>query len=98
MLEPRFQKNIWRILALMEALAMNKLWNYIHEKKWNLENKITLFLFVTTLLPATIGFFIWFILHFFVLNKITWALCFIGYPGYFIGLLGGILYLYRHNF
>lgn len=77
---------------------MERIWSYIHNKSWNTERKNHLFLFLTTLISSAIGFIIWYALHFFVLNKISWALCFTGYPGFFMGFFGGILYLFRHDF
>lgn len=32
------------------------------------------------------------------LPGIDWLICFMGYPAMFIGLLGGTLYLYNHEF
>lgn len=74
---------------------MKNIWNCINNKDWKIENKYGLFLFITTSISSVIGFVIWFALHFFILNKISWAICFTGYPGFFIGLIGGIIYLYH---
>lgn len=74
---------------------MNILWNYLKSKNINTQKANIFFLLINTLIAGIGGFFIWFIIHFFTLNKIAWALCFIGYPGFFIGLLGGILFLYK---
>ena len=74
---------------------MKFIWNHIANKNWKTKNKNYIFLFITTLLFSVIGFILWYALHFFTLNSITWAISFTGFSGYIIGLLGGIIYLYR---
>lgn len=71
--------------------------NYVHHKKLNTSGRTRLFVFLTTLSSSLLGLVFWFVLHFFVLNEISWAICFAGYPGVFVGFIGGIIYLYRHN-
>lgn len=74
---------------------MKSIWNYVHAKPWDEARKTHCFLFLNALLFAAVGLGVWFALHFFVLNTISWAICFTSYPGFFIGVLGGVLYLYR---
>lgn len=75
---------------------MKFIWQYIHNKKWQEERKTRMFLFLTIAFSSIAGLAVWYTLHFFALNKISWAICFAGYPGFFVGLIGGILYLYHH--
>ncbi len=76
---------------------MKYIWTYIHNKNWTDTNKGRLFLLITTLLFSILGYGVWFAIHFFALDKIPWALVFTGYPGFFIGFVGGIIYLDRHD-
>lgn len=74
---------------------MNNLWNIISKKnktKWKSEY---IFILINTLVFTIIGFSLWFIIHFFILKNFIWCICFSGYAGYFLGFLGGILYLWK---
>lgn len=76
---------------------MKSIWTLIHEKHWSFEKKVRYFLISTVLTFSCLGLLFWFALHFFVLNELIWAICFIVYFGFFVGFLGGAFYLYRHN-
>lgn len=58
------------------------------------ENKY-LFLTVNTICFGILGLCIWYVLHFFCLNRIDWLICFIGYPAVIPGYLGGLFYFLR---
>ena len=77
---------------------MKRLWNVINEMKMKKVAKIKLYLGALILINIVIGGAIWLILGRFILPGIDWLICFMGYPAVFIGLLGGILYLYNHEF
>lgn len=73
------------------------LWNLINNLKFSTEGKVRLFLVLSTLLSGLIGFGVWFIIHFFALDKTSWALCFTTVPGILVGYIGGIVYLLRRG-
>lgn len=73
------------------------LWNYINNFKISTEGKVRFFLTLSTLLSGLIGFGVWFVIHFFALDKTTWALCFTAVPGILAGYIGGIVYLLRRG-
>lgn len=56
-----------------------------------------LFLFLNTIAWAIIGFVLWCVVRLFALDCIEWAICFVGYPAFFIGIVGGVLYLWNRN-
>lgn len=70
-------------------------------KKWCdelyalVQEKRQIFLILNTLLFGVIGFFVWYVIHFFFLNRIDWLICFIGYPAVCLGYMGGLLYFMR---
>ena len=76
---------------------MKIVWNFSQKIFTNTEREMHFFLLLTTTASCILGFLAWYIIHFFALNTLSWAICFIGYPGFFVGFLGGILYLYRLN-
>ena len=74
---------------------MSRLWKWIDEKNISKEVKAKLFLFVNSIMFGVIGLVLWVIVSGFGLNSWDWALCFIGYPGFFIGYIGGFVFLGR---
>ena len=76
---------------------MKALWNYVHNLDATLERKSAIFLSVLCILCGGAGFFVWFVLHFFVLDSFIWAFCFTGWPAVLFGILGGTLYLFAHR-
>ncbi len=77
---------------------MKKLWNVINELKLMKTMKSRLYIASLVLINITIGGAIWLIIGRFFLPGIEWLFCFMGYPAVFGGLLGGVLYLYNHEF
>lgn len=77
---------------------MKMIWKWINSLKIMKNNKTRLFLWIQILINLAIGAALWLIVgrHFF--PGIDWLICFMGYPAVFIGLFGGILYLYNHEF
>lgn len=73
------------------------LWNLINNLKFSTEGKVRLFLFLSTFMSGLIGFGVWFIIHFFALNQVSWALSFTAVPGILVGYIGGIVYLLRRG-
>ena len=72
------------------------LWNF--SKKTDMSSNTArekLFVALCTVLFALLGLIVWFFLHFFICNSIYWLLCFIGYPAFFAGFVGGIFYTWK---
>lgn len=74
---------------------MNKLWEWINKTEFTREGKIRSFLFLNSMICSILGFFVWLVVSRFTLNTIDWAICFVGYAGFFIGYLGGFFFLCR---
>ena len=74
---------------------MNKMWMKIVSKNYSKHRSIKTFLFYNCLKHCLIGFIVWLIVSRRYFNTIEWAICFVGYPGMFIGFFGGIIYLCR---
>lgn len=52
------------------------------------------FVFVNTLVWCLIGLFAWLLIGDRFIDNSLYAVCFVGYPGFFLGLVGGIFYPY----
>ncbi len=74
---------------------MEIIWNIVNREGDTDRKKVRRFLFLNTVFWALIGFAAWGVVHFFALDTVGWALSFIGYAGYFIGWLGGAVFLWR---
>ena len=74
---------------------MKLFYEKIEERAWNREKKQYVFILVNVLFFALIGLALWFVVGQFLLNGISWLICFIGYPAVFVGFFGGIIYLCR---
>lgn len=77
---------------------MNKLWNAINGLNIKRVSKNKLYLMTTIFTNIIIGGAAWLILGRLILPGTGWLFCFMGYPAVFIGFLGGILFLYNHEF
>lgn len=74
---------------------MNHLWNWVDRREMTDAGKIRIFLLMNCLLCSVLGLVVWLFVSRFALNTWDWALCFVGYPGFFVGFLGGCMYLCR---
>ena len=74
---------------------MNILWNWINGKEQSYEWKTRLFLTLNCIVFGILGFVLWMILRNFAFDSIECAICFVGYPGFCVGYLGGFVFLYR---
>ena len=74
---------------------MGILWEWLEKKKMDEESKMQFFLFLNTINFGIIGFLVWLVVSRFALHSLTWALCFIGYSGFFIGYIGGFIFSCR---
>lgn len=66
------------------------LFDFLHER-------VAFFLFVNTVIFGCLGFFVWYILHFFCLDSLIGMICFIGYSAVISGYLGGLFYFMRKD-
>ena len=69
---------------------MSRLWE-------DCNHNINLFLFIHTLLGAVYGICAWSVISLFALKSVTWMLCFGGYGAFFVGFVGGILFVWEHT-
>lgn len=76
---------------------MSKLWKWVNEKEMTESWKVRSFLLLNFMKYGLWGFFVWLIVSRFMLRTIDWGICFVGYPGFFIGFLGGYFFLCRKN-
>jgi len=61
------------------------------------ERKQKLFLLMNTLLWCAIGALFWFVIGNRLAENNLLIICFIGYPGVFLGIVGGFIYLVNHD-
>ncbi len=76
---------------------MEALWRNVNISQNSEKVNIYLFLLLNTVMHSILGFLVWFIIRFFALKSTAWAICFMGYLGFFCGLIGGILFLWRRD-
>ena len=74
---------------------MTVIWNYVNKKLVRDHAKISCFLIANVMFWGMIGFLLWSVIQLFALKKIDYALCCIGYPAFFIGIVGGTLFLWK---
>lgn len=74
---------------------MNYLWNYIDKKDFSTKGKIRSFLFLNCSISGVFGCLLWLIVSMFVYVTFENAICFVGYSVYFLGFLGGLIFLCR---
>lgn len=74
---------------------MSRLWEWVDKKNLSEKAKTGVFLFLNMVLYGVLGFLVWMVISRFTLSTLDWAVCFVGYPGFFIGYLGGFFFLCR---
>ena len=77
---------------------MKTLWNMVNQIHIKNTWKNNLFLVLFILINMVLGACAWLLLGRLILPGTDWLLCFMGYPAVFVGLLGGVIYLYRNQF
>lgn len=77
---------------------MKQLWNVINGLEVRKDVKAKMFLWLLAVANILIGAGLWLLIGRIFLPGIGWLICFMGYPAMFIGLLGGLIYLYNHEF
>lgn len=77
---------------------MHKIWTLVNQLKIAKAKKVRLFLCLMTCISGLAGSFIWLIIARSWLKSLAWLLCFIAYPAIFVGIIGGMIYLYKHEF
>jgi len=76
---------------------MKFIWNIVEKKDISKKRKHKLFLVLNTLFFSCIGLLLWGIMYMLFKINWTWGICLIGYPGFFAGYLGGLLYLMNNQ-
>ena len=74
---------------------MEKLWKIVNTSKRSIEVNISIFLVLNTVIYGFVGFEIWLVVQNFALDSVWWTLCFVGYTGFMMGYLRGVLFLYK---
>ena len=77
---------------------MKTLWNMVNQIHVKNTWKNNLFLVLFILINMVLGACAWLLLGRLILPGTDWLLCFMGYPAIFVGLFGGVIYLYRNQF
>ena len=77
---------------------MKTLWNMVNQIDVKNTWKNNLFLVLFILINMVMGACVWLLLGRLILPGTDWLLCFMGYPAIFVGLFGGVIYLYRNQF
>ena len=77
---------------------MKTLWNMVNQIHIKNTWKTNLFLVLFILINMVLGACAWLLLGRLILPGTDWLLCFMGYPAVFVGLFGGVIYLYRNQF
>ena len=77
---------------------MKTLWNMVNQIHIKNTWKYNLFLFLFIFINLVLGACVWLLLGRLILPGTDWLLCFMGYPAVFVGLFGGVIYLYRNQF
>ena len=77
---------------------MKKLWNYINRLQYDNSTKNRLFIVIFSVLCAVFGMVAWLLAGRQVFPGIIWFISFMCYPAMLVGVIGGTLYLYRHEF
>lgn len=74
-----------------------KIYEYVNEKVWDRQWETKIFLLCNMLFFMFVGGVAWLLLGRLIWPGLDALVCFIGYPGIFVGLIGGILFLYRQT-
>ncbi len=77
---------------------MSKIWNVVNGLDIKSNVKSIVFLLLLVVVNLGIGVGLWLLFGRIIFPGIEWLLCFMGYPAIFIGLFGGVIYLYNHEF
>ena len=77
---------------------MKTLWNMVNQIDVKNTWKNNLFLVLFILINMVLGACAWLLLGRLILPGTDWLLCVMGYPAVFVGLFGGVIYLYRNQF
>lgn len=74
---------------------MNRLWNGINKLNYAYEMKIRIFLALNSIIYGLLGLAAWILIRNAACFSAEYIICFVGYPGFFIGYLGGFIFLSR---
>ena len=73
------------------------LWQWLNDREWKSSAKTGIFIILYMILICIVGLSLWFPLSIWF-PGIDALVCIVGYPTYFVGYVGGIVYLCRHEF
>ena len=76
---------------------MKTIWELIKQQKWEGKTKQYVFILSITLFWCLIGTVIWLLVGNRLCSENLYMIAFIGYPGFILGLIGSIIYLYNHE-
>lgn len=76
---------------------MTWMWKIISKQGWSKLIKQKVFIGYSVLAFCFLGLLAWDLVRNLIGCDITWMLCFMGYPGFFFGYLGGIFFLWKEN-
>ena len=77
---------------------MKTIWKLINSLDVKSGTKNLLFLVLSTTGCALLGAVFWLLTGSWFLSDKIWFICFSGYSAVFIGYLGGIIYLFKHDY
>lgn len=77
---------------------MKKLWNIVNGFKVKNTTKNEIYIMICMLSNLLFGGILWGIIGRFIMSGVVDLVCFMGYPAVFIGLYGGLFYLFNHEF
>ena len=85
-------------IIILEERVMKIIWKMINSLYVKCETKNLLFLALSTVGCALLGAAVWLLAGSWFLPDKVWFICFSGYSAVFIGYIGGILYLFGHDY
>lgn len=88
---------LYRYAIATGGIIMARLWNWIDGKNFTNDNKIRIFLLLNCLKYSLYGFAVWLLISRVAFTTYDWAICFVGYPAFFGGYVGGFLFSCRNE-
>lgn len=74
------------------------LWNRIDESEMECYQKNMVYILIVTGVVALAGAVTWLLIGRYIMQGFGGVFCCVTYPAVFVGLLGSVLYLFRHDF
>lgn len=76
---------------------MKEIWNFVNNANVGYKTKNTIFIGICIAIVFAIEKIVWTILCKYI-PQITWLSQLFGFPTFYIGFVGGIIYLFNHEF